>query len=253
MKYVLSLAVISTVKVLIMTVETSIVSSIYFRFLWCLKSLAKIVNFKVELVTVACSDLGARFTIGSPKEKFQQTDKSVEDKNENWRKLLNRSTEDILPSEKELFFSGNNRRRQRSRKPLWFCKMGRLQLGLDDIPAEAEADRDSCQHVIKHAIQTFQQDPRGGGSIGPVHWTKGSIIKLLKKTDLSECSNYRGTMLQSTPGKVLNTFLLERVKEVVNPKLLRPSLTVDGTNPVSTRSSAWASSLSNSWSGTSLT
>lgn len=118
--------------------------------------------------------------------------------------------------------------------------MGRLQLGLDDIPAEAEADRDSCQHVIKHAIQTFQQDPRGGGSIGPVHWTKGSIIKLLKKTDLSECSNYRGTMLQSTPGKVLNTFLLETVKEVVNPKLLRPSLTVDGTNPVSTRSSAWS-------------
>ena len=40
-----------------------------------------------------------------------------------------------------------------------------------------------------------------------------------KKGDLRDCSNYRGIMLLSTPGKVLNRILLERMKEAVNPKL----------------------------------
>ena len=37
--------------------------------------------------------------------------------------------------------------------------------------------------------------------------------------DLRDCSNYRGIMLLSTPGKVLNRILLERMKEAVDPKL----------------------------------
>ena len=40
-----------------------------------------------------------------------------------------------------------------------------------------------------------------------------------KKGDLRDCSNYRGIMLLSTPGKVLNRILLERMKEAVDPKL----------------------------------
>ena len=45
------------------------------------------------------------------------------------------------------------------------------------------------------------------------------IIKLPKKGDLKDCSNYRGIMLLSAPGKVLNRVLLERMKEAIDPKL----------------------------------
>ena len=40
-----------------------------------------------------------------------------------------------------------------------------------------------------------------------------------KNGDLRDCSNYRGIMLLSTPGKILNRVLLERMKEAVDPKL----------------------------------
>ena len=50
-------------------------------------------------------------------------------------------------------------------------------------------------------------------------WKEGIIIKLPKKGDLRDCSNYRGIMLLSTPGKVLNRVLLERMKEADDLKL----------------------------------
>ena len=36
------------------------------------------------------------------------------------------------------------------------------------------------------------------------------MIKLPKKGDLRDCSNYRGIMLLSVPGKVLNRVILDR-------------------------------------------
>ena len=54
----------------------------------------------------------------------------------------------------------------------------------------------------------------------PAQWKEGIIIKLPKKGYLRDCSNYLGIMLLSTPGKVLNRILLERMKEAVDPKLL---------------------------------
>ena len=53
----------------------------------------------------------------------------------------------------------------------------------------------------------------------PAQWKEGIIIKLPKIGDLRDCSNYRGIMLLSTPGKVLNRVLLERMKEAVDPRL----------------------------------
>lgn len=40
-----------------------------------------------------------------------------------------------------------------------------------------------------------------------------------KKGDLTNCGNYRGITLLSTPGKVFNRIILERMKDVVNDKL----------------------------------
>ena len=43
--------------------------------------------------------------------------------------------------------------------------------------------------------------------------------KTTKKGDLRDCNNYRGIMLLSVPGNVLNRILLQRMKEAVDPQL----------------------------------
>ena len=71
-----------------------------------------------------------------------------------------------------------------------------------------------------------------------------------KKGDLRDCSNDRGIMLLSTPGKVLNGVLLERMKEAVDPKLRDQQAGFRRTDLVPTRSPACASSWNSHWSGT---
>ena len=87
--------------------------------------------------------------------------------------------------------------------------------GPDDIPAEAiKADPETATNML-HTLFTkiWEREEI------PAEWKEGIIIKLPKKGDLRECSNYRGIMLLSVPGKVLNRILLERMKEAVDPKL----------------------------------
>ena len=50
----------------------------------------------------------------------------------------------------------------------------------------------------------------------PLEWREGILVKLTKKGDLSLCKNYRGIMLLSTAGKVLNCIILERMREAVD-------------------------------------
>ena len=54
----------------------------------------------------------------------------------------------------------------------------------------------------------------------PSEWREGILVKLPKKGDLSLCKNYRGIMLLSTAGKVLNRIILDRMREAVD-KILR--------------------------------
>ena len=53
----------------------------------------------------------------------------------------------------------------------------------------------------------------------PSEWKEGLLVKLPKKGDLSLCKNYRGIMLLSTAGKVLNRIILERMREAVDETL----------------------------------
>ena len=53
----------------------------------------------------------------------------------------------------------------------------------------------------------------------PKEWKEGYIIKLLKKGDLSSCSNYRGITLLSIPGNMFNRVLLNRIKDAIDPQL----------------------------------
>ena len=46
----------------------------------------------------------------------------------------------------------------------------------------------------------------------PCDWKRGVIIRLPKKGNLSECSNWRGIMLLSVPGKLLRNIIYARIK-----------------------------------------
>ena len=164
--------------------------------------------------------------------KFQQTDKPVKDKNgnpltsteeqlkrwaEHFRELLNRpapeTPPEIPPAETELPINCDKPSKAEIRKAIVTLKNGKAA-GPDNIPAEAiKADTETA--VILHSLfsKIWEKEEV------PAQWKEGLVIKLPKKGDLRDCSNYRGIMLLSVPGKVLNRILLERMKEAVDPKL----------------------------------
>ena len=56
----------------------------------------------------------------------------------------------------------------------------------------------------------------------PGQWLKSLIIPIHKKGDTSDPENYRGIALMSPTAKLLNRFLLDRIKPHIDP-LLRPN------------------------------
>lgn len=53
----------------------------------------------------------------------------------------------------------------------------------------------------------------------PEDWREGILINIPKMGDHNNCNNYRGIILLSVSGKVLNRFLLGRMSEAVDPTL----------------------------------
>ena len=168
--------------------------------------------------------------------KFQQTDKPVMDKNgnpltttkeqlkrwaEHFKELLIRPTPDsptdIPSAETELPISCNKPSKAEIKKAIMTEEWEGCRTGRGTSRSHQSKHRDRCQH----AIQPLQQDLGEGGGTGPVERRnyQAAKKKKKKKRDLRDCSNYRGIMLLSTPGKVLNRILLERMKEAVDPKL----------------------------------
>lgn len=87
--------------------------------------------------------------------------------------------------------------------------------GPDAIPAEAlKADEVTTVDMLYPLFQKIWEEEDI-----PSEWKEGHLIKLPKKGDLSSCSNYRGITLLSTPGKIFNRVLLNRMKEVVDTHL----------------------------------
>ena len=165
--------------------------------------------------------------------KFQQTDKPVKDKNgtpltttneqqkrwaEHFRELLNRPTSysppDIPSAETELPNSCDKPSKAEVKKAIMTMRSGKAA-GPDEIPAEAiKADTETAVNMLYSLFSKIWEREEV-----PAQWKEGIIIRLPEKGDLRDCSNYRGIMLLSTPGKVLNRVLLERMKEAVDPKL----------------------------------
>ena len=164
--------------------------------------------------------------------KFQQTDKPVKDKNRNpltttkgqlkrwaehFRELLNRPTPDSPPdipsAETELPISCDKPSKAAIKKAIMTMRSGKAA-GPDEIPAEAiKADMETAVNMLYSLFSEIWKKEE------VLAQRKEGIVIKLKKGDLRDCSNYRGIMLLSTAGKVLNRILLVRMKEAVDPKL----------------------------------
>ena len=97
--------------------------------------------------------------------------------------------------------------REEMRKAISILKTGKAP-GPDEIPAEAiKADVETFIAMLYDLIGKISDTDEI-----PIGWKEGYLVKIPKRGDLQECKNYRGIMLLSVPGKVLNRIILERLK-----------------------------------------
>ena len=78
--------------------------------------------------------------------------------------------------------------------------------GHEKIPAGAiKADIDTSTVILHDLIgKIWEQEEI------PTEWKEGYLVKLPKKGDMQECLKYRGIMLLSVAGKVLNRVISTR-------------------------------------------
>ncbi|PIO67667.1 hypothetical protein TELCIR_10574 [Teladorsagia circumcincta] len=95
------------------------------------------------------------------------------------------------------------------------CLRSKKAPGLDGIQAELlkEGGRTMIEVLTKLFNRCWNQEEV------PEDWKKGVIVRLPKKGNLSECGNWRGTLL-SVPGKTFCLILLRRLQNAIN-KCLR--------------------------------
>ena len=165
--------------------------------------------------------------------KYQQTSRPIKNKDgqvltdteeqmkrwaEHFEELLNRPAPqtpiDIPPAEAALQVNLERPSRKEIRKAITSLNAGKAS-GPDDIPAEAiKGDLDTSTEMMYKLLGKIWET----GEI-PQEWKEGYLVKLPKKGDLRDCKNYRGIMLLSVPGKILNRIILERLKEAVDKQL----------------------------------
>ena len=87
--------------------------------------------------------------------------------------------------------------------------------GPDNIPPEALKQAEDINTEVLHMLfkDIWEKEDI------PNDWKEGYIVKIPKKGDLSQCSNYRGISLLSVPGKIFNRVILNRLKNAVDTKL----------------------------------
>ena len=87
--------------------------------------------------------------------------------------------------------------------------------GVDEITAEVlKVDTETTATVFHSLFQHIWKH-----QAIPADWTKGIVIKLPKKGDLSDCNNWRGITLLSVPSKVFLRVILNRIDKAIDAKL----------------------------------
>nr|KAG5686938.1 hypothetical protein BaRGS_018927 [Batillaria attramentaria] len=121
---------------------------------------------------------------------------------------------DIPPAAQLLDISTNPSTKTEIIKAFKSLKSGKAA-GPDGIPPEAlKADIQTSTDMLHPLLRKIWESE----SV-PQDWKKGHLVKLPKKGDLSSCSNWRGIMLLSIPGKVLTRIILERLKTALDKTL----------------------------------
>ena len=137
------------------------------------------------------------------------TEKQLKQWVEHFTNLLNRPTPEEQPNisqaEVDLPISVEKPSKEEIKRAISTLKNGKAA-GPDGIPAEAlEADIDTATDILHNLFAKICDEEKV-----PADWREGLVLKLPKKGDLRDCSNYRGIMLLSVPGKVLNRVILDR-------------------------------------------
>ncbi|KAK2164497.1 hypothetical protein NP493_1413g00067 [Ridgeia piscesae] len=154
--------------------------------------------------------------------QWQQIKEIDEEQLKRWREhfeeLLNRpppqNPPDITPAEEVLQINCERPSKAEIEKAIHHMKSGKAS-GPDKIPAEAiKADIETSTEILHHLFgKIWEQEEI------PTEWKEGYLVKLPKKGDMQDCKNYRGIMLLSVPGKVLNRVILDRLKTGVDAKV----------------------------------
>ena len=165
--------------------------------------------------------------------KFKKSERPIRDKNgsvlmgadkqlnrwaEHFEELLNRpaphNQPDIQLAETDLPIDYNKPTREEIKKAIAHMKTGKVA-GPDGIPAEAlKADVNNSVEMLHSLFEEIWEKEEI-----PAEWKEGYRIKIPNKGDVSRCDNYRGIMLLSVPGKILNRIILERMKGKVDQTL----------------------------------
>ena len=128
--------------------------------------------------------------------------------------MLNRpppqSPSDILPAAQDLDIEGGTMTRDEIRMAIRQLRSGKAA-GPDGIPCDADIETTADMlYPLFEKIWKVEEVS--------LDWKEGYLIKLPKKGDLSNCTNYRGTTLLDVSGKVFNRALLNRMKDVFDTK-----------------------------------
>ena len=158
--------------------------------------------------------------------KYKRTDKPIKDKNGNvltsdedqlkrWREhfeeLLNRpppqNPRDITAAEEVLQINCERPSKAEIEKAIHHMKRGKAS-GPDNIPAEAiKADIETSTEILHQLFgKMWEQEEI------PTERKGGYLVKLPKKGDMQDCKTYRGIMLLSVPGNIINRVIFDRLK-----------------------------------------
>ena len=87
--------------------------------------------------------------------------------------------------------------------------------GIDNVPPEAIKEGGQFSVNILHPLL----DKIWNDEEIPADWKKGLLVKLPKKGDLSQTTNWRGITLLSIPSKILTRVMLDRMKDALDSRL----------------------------------
>jgi len=83
-------------------------------------------------------------------------------------------------------------------------------LTVEILKADLETSVDVL-HYFLHKVWEQEQIPED--------WQRGSIVKLPKKGDLTQCNNWRGITLMAVAAKVLGRIIITRIRAGIDNKL----------------------------------